>query len=63
MKIKKFLIQLENSKSFFGSVAYANEAKALQRMSVLELSFKAQPGARAKLFMKLPTSCFLLERG
>lgn len=58
MKIKTFLIQLEDFKSFFESFAYVNKAKALRQISTLELSFKAQPGAKAKLFMKLPTSYF-----
>lgn len=35
-----------------------NEAKALQQISTLELSLEAQPGARAKLFVKLHTSYF-----
>lgn len=58
MQIKPFLIPLENLKSFFESFAYVNEAKALQQISVLQLSFRAQPGDRAKLFVKLPTSYF-----
>lgn len=40
----------------FGKFFYVNEAKALQQISTLELSLEAQPGARAKLFMKLHTS-------
>lgn len=55
---KNFLIRLEDLKSFFRSFAYTNEAKALQWISTLELSFKAQPDAKAKLFLKLPTSYF-----
>lgn len=49
-------MQLEDLKSFFGNFPYVNEAKALQQLSTLELSLEAQPGARAKLFMKLHTS-------
>lgn len=40
MKIKTFLIRLEDQKSF-GSFAYVNGVKALQQFSMLELSFKA----------------------
>lgn len=58
IKIKPFLIQLEDLKSFFGNFPYMNEAKTLQQLSTLELSLEAQPGARAKLFMKLHTSYF-----
>lgn len=58
MKIKTFFIWLEDLKSIFESSAYVNKAKALQQISTLELSFKAQPGAKAKLFMKLPTRYF-----
>lgn len=58
MKIKTFLIRLEDVKSFFESFAYVNKAKALQQNSTLELSCKAQPGAKAKLLVKLPTSYF-----
>lgn len=54
----KLLIRLKDLKSFFESFAYANKVKALQQISTLEFSFKARPGARTKLFMKLPTSCF-----
>lgn len=49
-------MQLEDLKSFFGNFPYVNEAKALQQLSTIELSLEAQPGARAKLFMKLHTS-------
>lgn len=58
MQLKTFLIPLENLKSLFGNFAYVNEAEALQQISSLQLSFKAQPSARAKLFMKLPTRYF-----
>lgn len=66
MKIKTFLIQRKISNLSNVSFAYVNKAKALRQVSTLELSFKAQPGAKAKLFMKLPTSYFcdpVRERG
>lgn len=58
MQLKTFLIPLENLKSLLGSFAYVNEAEALQQILALQLSFEVQPGARAKLFVKLPTRYF-----